>query len=482
MADLVSNLMGLAPEAILVVAGLVFLLVGAFGGRKISGPVILAIVVTLLVASGVVLKTAPESSLSLFAGALVVDYLAVFGKFSALVAAALSLLLAYQYLRAENRLSSEFGILVLFATVGMMIMVSANDLLSMYMGVEMQSLALYVLAASNRDSLRSSESGLKYFVLGALSSGLLLYGASLIYGFSGTTRFDGIAEIASQSPSIGLMVGIVFLLCGLAFKISAAPFHMWTPDVYEGAPTPVTAFFAVAPKIAAIVLIARILFGPFQHMISDWQQVVIALAVLSMIIGFLGTIMQSNFKRLMAYSSVANMGYALIAIATGTQEGLRSLLFYMGLYLITTIGLFACMLAMRRAEGMVEQIEDLAGLSKTKPALAIVLSMLLFSVAGIPPMAGFFGKYFVFMAAVDANLTWLAIVGAVASVVGAFVYLRLIKIIWFDEAAAPFIPVTISQAGIAGASALLMLPGAIWLLPALYEWARLAAGSLFGHG
>lgn len=482
MADLVSSLSAMVPELFLVLCGLSLLMVAAFGGRKLVAPITLTIVLVLLLGAVLVLWTTPEQPVELFGGVLRLDYFSVFGKFSALMAAGLSLLLAYGYLKTEKRLTSEFSILVLFATLGMMIMVSATDLLSLYIGLEMQSLSLYVLAASNRDSLRSSESGLKYFVLGALSSGLLLYGASLIYGFSGTTRFDGIAQAAAQSSSIGLMVGIVFLLCGLAFKISAAPFHMWTPDVYEGAPTPVTAFFATAPKIAAIILIARILYDPFLSMIADWQQVVIAIALLSMTIGYLGALMQRNIKRLMAYSSIANIGYALIAMATGTMQGLGGLLFYMTLYLITTVGLFACILAMRRAEGMVEQIDDLAGLSRSKPAMALALSLLLFSVAGIPPLAGFFGKYFVFLAAVDANLTWLAIYGAVASVIGAFVYLRLVKIIWFDEPAMPFVPASFSQKGIAIASAVLMLPGAIWLLPALANWTQIAASTLFVHG
>ncbi len=482
MADLVSNITAMAPEAFLVATALVLLLVGAFGGRRMAGPVNLAIVVALILAAVLTLRGIPNGSLEMFGGALVLDHLSTFGKFSALIASALSLWLAHGYLKTEDRLSAEFGILVLFASLGMLIMVSANDLLSLYIGVEMQSLALYVLAASNRDSLRSSESGLKYFVLGALSSGLLLYGASLIYGFSGHLRFEGIAAAATGSGSIGLIVGIVFLLCGLAFKISAVPFHMWTPDVYEGAPTPVTTFFSTAPKIAAIILIARVLFGPFHHLVSDWQQVVIALSVLSMCIGYLGAIMQTNIKRLMADSSIANMGYALIAMASGTAQGLSGLLFYMGLYLITTLGIFACILAMRRSEGMVEQIDDLAGMSRSKPGLALALTALLFSVAGIPPLAGFFGKYFVFMAAVDANLTWLAILGAVASVVGAFVYLRLIKIIWFDEPAESFVPASFAQISLAGISALLMLPGAIWLLPALAKWTQIAAAAMFVHG
>jgi NADH-quinone oxidoreductase subunit N len=478
MADLALMI----PEVLLVLAALAFLMLGAFAGKKSHGLINLLVVLTLALAAVIAFQTGAKEPATLFGGALRHDGLSQFAKIAALLASAISLLMAHQYLKTENRLTLEFSLLVLFATLGMMIMVSANDMLSLYVGVEMQGLALYVLAASNRDSLRSSESGLKYFVLGALSSGLLLYGISLIYGFTGTTRFDGIAEFAGHSGSIGLVVGIVFMLCGLAFKISAVPFHMWTPDVYEGAPTPVTAFFATAPKIAAIVLVSRILFGPFQHMFADWQQVVIALSVLSMAIGYFGAIMQTNIKRLMAYSSIANMGYALIAIAAGTEQGLSSLLFYMGLYVITTLGLFACILAMRNTEGMVEELSDLSGLSKSKPGMALAMTLLLFSVAGIPPLAGFFGKYFIFVSAVEANLTWLALYGAIASVVGAFVYLRVIKIIWFDEPETRFVPTAFVQIAIAGISAFLMLPGAIWLLPALSDWAKLASMALFAHG
>lgn len=482
MADLGSSMAALLPEIILVISGLVLLLVGAFGGKKAVPIVNLSVVAALLFVAVLVLLRIPEEPTSLFHGALKLDNLAVFGKFTALIASALGLWLAYGYLKVDKRLTTEFGVLILFAALGMMIMVSATDLLALYIGIEMQSLALYVLAASNRDSLRSSESGLKYFVLGALSSGLLLYGASLIYGFSGSLRFEGIAAAIANDASVGLVVGIVFLLSGLAFKVSAAPFHMWTPDVYEGAPTPVTAFFSVAPKIAAIILIARVLLDPFLQMVSDWQQVVIALAVLSMVFGYLGAIMQRNIKRMMAYSSIANMGYALIAIASGTVDGLSGLLFYMVLYLITTLGIFACILSMRRPEGMVEQIDDLAGLSRTRPALAVGLTALLFSVAGIPPLAGFFGKYFVFMAAMEANLVWLAVFGAVASVVGAFVYIRMVKIIWFDEPAPSFVPVNFVPGGIVTISAILMLPAAIWFLPALSQWSQIAAMSLFAGG
>ena len=323
---------------------------------------------------------------------------------------------------------------MLYAVLGMSIMVSSNNLLSLYIGIEMQSLALYVLAAFNRDSLRASEAGLKYFVLGALSSGLLLYGISMVYGFSGSLRFDTIGAIVSNGEvSTGIIAGMVFMLCGLAFKISAAPFHMWTPDVYEGSPTPVTGFFASAPKFAAMALIARLLMDPFGGMFDAWQQVIIVLSVASMVVGVFGALVQTNIKRLMAYSSIANMGYALVALAAGTAAGVNGMLIFMTIYLITSIGLFAAILQMRIRDGMVEQVSDLAGLSKSQPRLAMVFTILLFSLMGMPPLLGFFGKISAFLPAMDAGLTWLVVIALLASVVGAFYYLRLIKTIWFDE-------------------------------------------------
>jgi NADH-quinone oxidoreductase subunit N len=323
-------------------------------------------------------------------------------------------------------------------------MVSANDLIALYMGIELQSLALYVLASFNRDSLRSTEAGLKYFVLGALSSGLLLYGCSLIYGFTGTTNFESLrAILANQEFSIGLTFGLVFLCAGLAFKVSAVPFHMWTPDVYEGAPTPVTAVFSAAPKIAAMALFVRVLVWPFSGaeagITPQWQQIIVAISALSMVIGAFAAIGQRNIKRLMAYSSIGHMGYALVGLAVGTEEGVRGVLIYLTIYLAMTLGVFACLLAMRRKEGMVEDIDELAGLWQNQPMMAAALLILMFSLAGIPPLAGFFAKFYVFIAAVNSGLYALAIIGVLASVVGAYYYVRIVKIIYFDEPAAPFI-------------------------------------------
>ena len=343
-------------------------------------------------------------------------------------------------------------------------MVSANTLLALYIGIEMQSLALYVMAAFNRDSLRASESGLKYFVLGALSSGLLLYGASLIYGFTGSLEFARIAQvITADGATPGIIAGMVFLLCGLAFKISAAPFHMWTPDVYEGSPTPVTGFFAAAPKFAAMALIARLLVGPFGDITTQWQQVIIVLAVLSMFVGAIGALTQTNIKRLMAYSSIANMGYALVALSAGTEAGVKGMLIFMSIYTITVIGIFACILQMRIRNGMVEQISDLAGLSKTNRGLAIVLTIFMFSVMGIPPLLGFFGKFFAFVPAMQAGLTWLVVLALVASVIGAFYYLRLVKIMWGDESEQEFVEAPKTLRGLTVISALLVFP--LLLLP-----------------
>ena len=344
-------------------------------------------------------------------------------------------------------------------------MVSANSLLSLYIGIELQSLALYVMAAFNRDSLRASEAGLKYFVLGAISSGLLLYGSSLIYGFTGSLEFGRIAEVVSEGTTPGIIAGMVFLLCGLAFKISAAPFHMWTPDVYEGSPTPVTGFFAAAPKFAAMALIARLVIGPFGDIITQWQQVIIVLAVLSMFVGAIGALAQTNIKRLMAYSSIANMGYALVPLAAGTMAGVKGMLIFMSIYVITVIGIFACILQMRIRNGMVEQISDLAGLSKSNKSLAIILSMFMFSVMGIPPLLGFFGKLFAFLPAMEAGLTWLVVLALIASVIGAFYYLRLIKTMWFEEAENEFVQAPKTLRGLSTISVLLVFP--LFLLPFL---------------
>ena len=326
----------------------------------------------------------------------------------------------------------EFPILILFSSIGMLIMVSSNDLLSMFVGLELQSLSLYVLASLNRNSLLSSEAGIKYFILGALSSGLLLFGISYIYGFTGNTNFNLIA-VNYHSESLGLLIGIVFVCAGLAFKVSAVPFHMWTPDVYQGAPTPITGFFALAPKIAAMGLLVRFLFNSFGEIYSDWQQIIIFISIASMILAAFAAIAQTNIKRLMAYSSIGHIGYALIGIACVSNEGLRSLLVYLMIYLVMNIAVFSFILSMKRKDEYFENISDLSGLYKNHPFASVMISLTMFSLAGIPPLAGFFGKFYIFMSAIESNMFALSIIGVLASVIGAFYYLRIVKIIYFDE-------------------------------------------------
>jgi NADH-quinone oxidoreductase subunit N len=375
----------------------------------------------------------------------------------------------------------EFPVLVLLATVGMMMMISAYDLISLYVGLELQSLALYVIASFERDSVRSTEAGLKYFVLGALASGMLLFGASMVYGFAGSTRFETLQQVFQSDVAhpVGLLFGIVFIIVGLAFKVSAVPFHMWTPDVYEGAPTPVTAFFAVAPKIAALALFVRVMIDPFGRLVAEWSQVVWGISVASMILGSLAAINQRNIKRLMAYSSIGHVGYALIGLAVGTQSGVRGILFYMAIYLFMNIGTFAVILCMRRQGKMVEEIADLAGLARTRPALALALGIFMFSLAGVPPLAGFLGKFYIFMAAIDAHFNVLAVIGVVTSVVGAYYYVRVVKIMYFDEPAAPFDrPIgPVMGAVLVGTSVLVLL---FFIFPApLADSAATAAATLF---
>jgi len=374
-----------------------------------------------------------------FHGAFVMDPFARLMKIVVLIGSAVAIAMSVGFARMENFARYEYPILILLATLGMLLMISANDLIALYLGLELQALALYVVAAINRDSLRSTEAGLKYFVLGALSSGMLLYGASLLYGFSGHTGFAGIAASLSEGRSLGMLFGIVFVLAGLAFKISAVPFHMWTPDVYEGAPTPVTAFFAAAPKVAAMALLIRVVLGAFEPATHDWQQIVAFISIGSMVLGAFAAIGQTNIKRLLAYSSIGHMGFALVGLAAGSEAGVSGVVLYMIIYMVMTLGTFACVLAMRRSDGMVEDISELAGISKTNPMLALMLTILMFSLAGIPPLAGFWAKYFVFVAAIQAELYVLSVIGVLASVVGAFYYLRIIKIIWFDEGEVGFL-------------------------------------------
>ncbi len=369
-----------------------------------------------------------------FAGMFVVDGFAIFCKLLVLIAAAFGIVVARDFMERHHVARFEFPILIVFATLGMLLMISANDLIGLYVGLEMQSLSLYVMAALQRDDSRATEAGLKYFVLGAVASGLLLYGSSLVYGFAGTTSFDALAKLfAVGGAPTGVIVGVVFILAGLSFKVSAVPFHMWTPDVYEGAPTPVTAFFAVAPKIAALALLLRVMMGPFGDLVAQWQQIVVLISILSMALGALAAINQKNIKRLMAYSSIGHVGFALVGVAAGTEQGVRGVLIYLAIYLVMNVGTFACILCMKRGGRMVEGISDLAGLGKTHPLLAATITVFMFSMAGIPPLAGFFGKLYVFLAAVESGLFALAIIGVVASVVSAFYYLRIIKVMYFDD-------------------------------------------------
>jgi len=375
-------------------------------------------------------------------GQVVADAFSAFNQELILAGAALAAILALDYNRKQNIARFEFPVLLLFSTVGMMVMASADNMMTLYLGLELQSLALYVLAAFARDDVRSSEAGLKYFVLSALASGLLLYGISLVYGFSGTMDFGQLRTLLMQPShaSFGLIIGVVFVFVGLAFKVSVVPFHMWTPDVYEGAPTPVTVFFATAPKVAAMSLLLRVMAVPFGHLLGAWQLIIILVSIASMVLGSFAAIGQRSIKRLMAYSSIAHMGYALIGLAAGTPEGIRGTLVYMVIYVFMTAGTFACIIAMRRNGRAVEQISDLSGLSTTDPTLALALAVFMFSLAGIPLMSGFFAKLYIFLSAVQVGLWTLAVIGVLTSVVGSFYYIRVIKVMYFDAPVAAFDP------------------------------------------
>lgn len=475
------NFLLIAPELFLAVMASQLLAFGV-GGKKDRTDLIRYIAIGVLIIyafSGFVLGMPTGTALK---GALVMDSFSHYIKLILGLSGAAALYLAKNFFNLENLDKYEYSVLLLYSVLGMSIMASSNTLLTLYIGVEMQSLALYVMAAWNRDSLRATEAGLKYFVLGALSSGFILYGISLIYGFTGSIDYARIADVVSDGGATpGVIAGMVFLLCGLGFKISAAPFHMWTPDVYEGAPTPVTGFFASAPKFAAMAVIARLVTEPFGGITDQWQQVIIVFAVMSMFVGAIGALTQTNIKRLMAYSSIANMGYALVPLAAGTPEGLRGLLIFMSIYVVTVIGIFACILQMRIRNGMVEQISDLRGLSKSNKSLAILLTMFMLSVAGIPPLIGFFGKWFAFAPAIEAGLTWLVVLALIASVIGAFYYLRVIKTIWFDEPENEFVTAPRELRYMATLSGLLVLP--VLLLPfvavPVQVWITQAANGLF---
>ena len=427
------------PELVLAMGAMALLIAGVYMGDRGERQISIGCVIFLLAAALLAIVSPGGPEATLFDGAFRVDAFSTFAKVIIFIAAAAAILMSYRYPSGPDMTRFEFPVLIVLAAFGMALMVSANDLITLYMGIEAQSLALYILASFNRESRRSTEAGLKYVVLGALSSGLLLYGASLVYGFTGATDFESIARAAAASENnIGLVFGIVFMISGLAFKVSAAPFHMWTPDVYEGAPTPVTAFFAAAPKLAAMALFTRTMVVSFEGAVDDWRPVIALIAMASMMIGAFSAIAQTNIKRLMAYSSIGHMGYALVGLAAATPDGVSAVLIYMAIYVVMTIGAFACILMMRRRGGMTESIEDLSGLSQTNMPLALFLTVILFSLAGVPPTAGFIGKWFVFFAAVDAGLVWLAVVGVIASAISAFYYLRIIWFIWFDEPAKAF--------------------------------------------
>lgn len=466
------------PELILSISILVILVFGAFRGDKgmtsvsaLSGAALIAAAFAAAFFTGYG---------TVFNGSFIVDQVALFAKVAIYAAGVLVIALGQGYFDRVGSRRFEFPILVMLATLGMSMMVSAGDLISLYIGLEMQSLSLYVLAAFRRDDAKSSEAGLKYFVLGALSSGLLLYGASLVYGFAGSMNFHDIAASAQGNLNVGLIFGLVFVISGLAFKVSAAPFHMWTPDVYEGAPTPVVAFAAGAPKFAAMVLLARLLQTGFAHQIDQWRQVILVLAVLSFLVGALGGLMQKDFKRLLAYSSIANMGYALLAIAAGTVVGVQALLMFFVMYMIDTLGLFSFSMALNRKGEPVSRIDQFAGLAKTNMPLTVCLTVLSLSVLGMPPFSGFWGKFFVFGAAISAGLWWVAALGLVASVVGAFYYLRMIKLMWFDAPSGDIDQAPAEAKWVTYAATAFSFPGVILFLILAYPVAKTAAAA-FGH-
>ena len=425
------------PEIVLACCGMAILVFGVIRKQDSTQLATMFAIGAFLIAGLLVLTRVPGIA---YNGQFTADAFGAFNKILILLGGALALVLALDWNRTQGIARFEYPVLVLFATVGMMIMTSASNLMTLYVGVELQSLALYVLAAFARDDLRSSEAGLKYFVLSGLASGLLLYGVSLIYGFSGTMDFNALHTLLNKPTAAapGLVVGIVFVIVGLGFKVSAVPFHMWTPDVYEGAPTPVTVFFASAPKVAAMALLLRVMGTSFAELLPAWQSVIVLMSIFSMVLGALAAIGQTNIKRLMAYSSIGHMGYALIGLAVGSSEGVRGVLVYMTIYVFMTAGTFACILAMRRKGQPVEQISDLSGLGTNDPALALAVTIFMFSLAGIPLMSGFFAKLYIFFAAVKGGLWTLAVIGVLASVIGAFYYIRIVKVMYFDPPAEAF--------------------------------------------
>ncbi|MGN6769649.1 MAG: NADH-quinone oxidoreductase subunit NuoN [Rhizobiaceae bacterium] len=455
-ADLATSLSIALPELILAVGAMVVLMIGVYAGRSATG-LVSALSVLLLAAAAVWLMITDASG-EAFGGAIILDPFARVMMVLTLIGSAVALVMAVRFASHAGFYSFEYPVMILLSTVGMMLMISAHNMIGLYLGLELQNLGLYVLAAFHRDNLRSTESGLKYFVLSSLSSGLLLYGITLVYGYTGSVGFHEIAAALSAGPrSIGLLFGIVFVLAGLIFKISAVPFHMWTPDVYEGAPTPVTAFLSSAPKMAAMSFLVRTTVDAFQPAVADWQQVIVFVSIASMALGSFAAIGQRNFKRLMAYSAIGHMGFALVGLAANTPAGVRGVVIYMLIYLAMTLGTFAFILSMRRKDEQVERIDDLAGLANTNPVMATIMTILLFSLAGIPPLAGFWAKWYVFLAAINAHLYALAVIGVLTSVVGAFYYLRIIKIMWFDEAKEGFSPMAAEMRVVFGLSGAFIL-------------------------
>ena len=469
------SLLPVLPEIVLAVGAMLLLMLGVYR-RSNTTQIVTALAVLLLIVTGACVLLLPAGKLTTFGGSFIVDDYARFLKILALIGSGTALILSRGYLATDAKIF-EYAILIMLSTIGMMVLISASDLIMLYLGLELMSLALYVVAASHRDDAKSTEAGLKYFVLGALSSGMLLYGASLIYGFTGTVTFTGIAA-AAKGGSLGILFGVVFLLAGLCFKVSAVPFHMWTPDVYEGAPTPVTAFFASAPKVAAIAVFTRVALTAFPGIIPEWQQIIVFVSIASMALGSFAAIGQKNIKRLMAYSSIGHMGFALVGLAAGTQQGAQGVLVYIAIYVAMTLGAFAFIISMKRNGQAVETIADFAGLSRTNPLMAFVFAMLLFSLAGVPPLAGFFAKFYVFLAAIKAGLFTLSVIGVLASVVGAFYYLTIVKIMYFDEPKGAVDPMQIELRvvlGLAGAFIILF-----FVCPApLVNAATVAAKSLF---
>ncbi|KQN29876.1 NADH-quinone oxidoreductase subunit NuoN [Sphingomonas sp. Leaf38] len=477
-----ANIAMTLPELVLALGAIALMLVSAWGGDKSTRAVSIASVF-VLVGAGIALVGPASSGGYAFDGLYRADAFGAFAKVLIYIASAVAIVMAPSFFARSHGddLRPEYPVLILLSACGMGIMVSASDMLTLYVGLELQSLAAYVLASFMRRDGRSAEAGLKYFVLGALASGILLYGISLVYGFSGTTLFSGIAEAYAGTKSLGLLFGLVFVFAGLAFKISAVPFHMWTPDVYEGAPTPVTAFFASAPKVAALAMAVRVAVDAMGPATDQWRQIVIFAALASIILGAVAAIGQTNIKRLLAYSSINNVGFALIGLAAGTPEGVSGVLMYLTIYVAMTLGSFLVVVQMRGDDGQpVETIDSLAGMSRTKPALAAALAIFMFSLAGIPPLFGFYAKFAVFSAAVDAGLFPLAVVGIAASVIGAYYYLRVVKTMYFDDPAPAFAPMESKvEGGLIAIAAVFVSPAGYLLIPVLGAWTMAAARALF---